>query len=271
MNAVLTLPRLLTPILLLGLARCGGTTEPPGDETENIIAIDGDPNGLWWDAGAGELLIADDNGNRILAWDGESIRVVAMLPATTEDSPGLGQLVMTSDGSIVVTRFGFGTAGDIVVVAPDGTPSVVPGLDPERRRIGLTIDEAGTLYSAWFVKVGDNQVGAVGQLDLSGQEMTVVDGLGKAVGVLALGGSLYVSVQNDSEIIRVNPSDGAVEGFVTGFDSPDLLAAGPDGTIFAGSGDGSVSQIAADGTFTKVATGMQEVRGVAWDDETKRL
>lgn len=249
-------------LLLLPLASCDAESEPP---PEDVIAIDGDPNGLWWDDSSDELLVADDNGNRLLAWDGTATRVVADLPASTADSPGLGQLVRTSDGSIVVTRFGFGTAGDVVVVAPDGSSSVVAGLDPERRRIGLTVADDGTLYSAWFVKVGEEQVGAIGRLDLSGTETAIVDGLGKAVGVLALGDALYVTVQNENEIIRVDPTTGDVEGFVSGFEAPDLLAPGPEGSIFAGSSDGSVSKVTPDGSFARVASGLQQVRGVAWD------
>lgn len=256
-----------SPILyIVALASaCDGSTADPSAGTggDRTIAIDGDPNGLHWDSDAGELLIADDNGNRVLAWDGDETRVVAMLPETTADSPGLGQVVRLGDGTIVVSRFGFGSAGDVATIAPDGSTAVVPGLDPERRRIGLTVADDGTIYSGWFVKVGDEQIGAVGTLDLAGTETPIVDGLGKVVGVHARGEALYVAVQNEREVIRVSRADGSVEGFAAELDAPDMLTPGPDGTIFVSSSDGSVSQIEPDGTFTRVVSGLQEVRGVA--------
>ncbi|MCA9691285.1 MAG: hypothetical protein KC636_16900, partial [Myxococcales bacterium] len=117
----------------------------------------------------------------------------------------------------------------------------------------------------------DAQVGAVGSLSLAGSETPIIEGLGKVVGVLALGGALFISVQNEDEVLRADPSDGRVTAFAVGLEEPDLLAAGPDGSIFAGARDGSVSRIEADGSFTKVVTGLQEVRGVAWDDAGQRL
>src|SRR5262249_15190103 len=131
---------LVSLALALAAVACGGRAAPPpaaqvpaASATE--IAIDGDPNGLWWDAASGALLIADDDHGRILRWrDGEDVAVVATLPA--RDGAGLGQLVIDGTGAIIIARFGHGTAGEVLRVAADGTAQVVPGLDAERRRIG---------------------------------------------------------------------------------------------------------------------------------------
>jgi hypothetical protein len=72
----------------------------------------------------------------IFAPDAESPRAPA-------GKPGLGQLVRLLDGRTVITRFGHGDGGAILVVARDGAVTAVPGLDATRRRIGLTLGADG--------------------------------------------------------------------------------------------------------------------------------
>ena len=91
----------------------------------------------------------------------------------------------TKDGKILVTRFGFGTVGDIVYVAADETTGTAPNLDPMRRRIGLTIASNGALYDSYFVETATGQLGSVAKLDLAGAEVDFITGLKKPVGVLA--------------------------------------------------------------------------------------
>jgi hypothetical protein len=52
---------------------------------------------------------------------------------------------------------------------------------------------------------------------------------------------------------------------------PDLLAAGPDGSILVASKAGSVQRIDATGTVTTLASGWSSVRGVAYDAERRRF
>lgn len=145
------------------------TAAVPVDRGPTTVAVDGDPNGLWWANGA--LLIADDDDNRVLRWtDADGLGLVGDLPAAAADGAGLGQLVALDDGTIVVTRFGYGTAGDVVTLAPDGTGAVVPHLDVTRRRIGLTRAPDGTLFDGWFTSGDAGRVGAVSRLDLAGTE-----------------------------------------------------------------------------------------------------
>ncbi|MDI3287040.1 hypothetical protein [Polyangium sp. 15x6] len=81
------------------------------------------------------------------------------------------------DGTLVVPRFGGGTAGDVVYARPDGTNGVVPNLDPLRRRIGLTVSEEGTLYDTFFVAMNGIKLGSVAELDLAGAEAEIITGL----------------------------------------------------------------------------------------------
>ena len=134
-------------LCLLALSSCDSpppTTPDPAAPLERgpkAIALDGDPNGLFWDAASQTLYIADDQNNRVLKWtDAEGVTLAAQLPPAPGNGPGLGDLVRMPDGTLVVVRFGGGTAGDVVFVRPDGTTGTVPGLKPERRRIGLSAE-----------------------------------------------------------------------------------------------------------------------------------
>lgn len=245
---------------------------PGVDRGPTQIDLDADPNGLWWDAKSGTLLIADDNGNRILTWTDEAgLGLAGDLPAPPEDGPGLGQVVLTHDGTRVVTRFGFGTAGDVATLDPAGQAGIVPGLDPTRRRIGLTVADDGTLYDGWFIHTDTGKVGGVGRLTLDGTETEVIGGLLKVVGVLAVGDDLYVSDQERGEILVAPLADPAGVTVFAAMDSPDLLAAGPDGSLFTGSKVGNVYQVNAGGEVQVFSAGHQEVRGTAYDPGNRRL
>ncbi|RAL25155.1 hypothetical protein DL240_02795 [Lujinxingia litoralis] len=238
-----------------------------------VLDVEGDPNGLWWDDEEQALYIADDNGNRILRWsDAEGYSVVAELPEASARGPGLGQLVRLENGSFVVTRFGHGTTGDVVFIRSSGEAEVLPGLDPQRRRIGLTVSDEGRLYSSWFVRLSSGErVGAVGALKLTGVESEVITGLSKPAGVLAVDDKLYVSDQGLDQILvatQANPQDYRVLAEVEG---PDLIARGPQGSLLSGSVWGNLLRIDADGSTSVVESGFQQVRGVAYDPTHRRV
>lgn len=260
-------------------AGCGSSDETSADggsetavPTTASIPLDGDPNGLFWDDANGTLYIADDGNNRILTYrDGAGTQKLADLPAAPADGPGLGQLVKLGDGSVLVTRFGFGSTGDVVHVKSDGTSSVVPGLDPEKRRIGLTVAPDGTIYDGYFVRKGAEQVGSVARLTLDGTETDVVTGLGKVVGVLATDASLFVADQAKSKLFKSPLTDLTALQAVADLPNADLLSEGPAGTIFSGGSDGNVRAVDASGAVSVVATGFVAVRGVAYDPTHRRL
>lgn len=253
----------------------GGTSAEGGvvDRGPRTLPFEGDPNGLYWDDQNQTLYVADDNGNRILRWtDAAGFSLVADLPAASPQGAGLGQVVRTSDGTLVVTRFGGGSAGDVVFVPPGGEPKVVPGLDRERRRIGLTVASDGQLFDTWFLRLSTGaRAGSIGQLSLSGTEPEVLAGLKKPIGVLAVGTDLFVSDQELGQVLkapRANPKAFTVLATV---DSPDLIAAGPDGSLFTGSAGGNLYRIASTGAASVFKSGFQQVRGVAYDPGHRRV
>lgn len=244
----------------------------PVERGPKAIAVDGDPNGLWWDDASSTLYIADDNGNRILTWrDGEGISKLGDLPAAPANGPGLGQLVRIADGTVVVTRFGGGTAGDVVWLKPDGSSGVVPNLAIDRRRIGLTVTSDGVLYDAYFVRHSNVNVGSIARLDLAGSETEVVGGLGKPVGVLAVGTDLFLSDQTAGKVLKAPVAMPMQLVTFATFPNPDLLASGPNGSLLTGSREGNVFQISSTGESSVFSGGYQQVRGVAYDAKNKRV
>jgi DNA-binding beta-propeller fold protein YncE len=240
------------------LLACGGaqtetaTIEPsasPNGDTgarrgPTSIPVDGDPNGLFWDETAAVLYVADAKNNRV---------------------------VKLPDGKLVVTRFGHGKAGDVVYANPDGTSGTVPKLDPLRRRIGLAATSDGTLYEAFFFSKDGVKSGGIARIDLTGTEAEVIGGLKKPVGVLALGGELVVSDQVAGTILRAPVGSPDKQVVVAKVPEPDLLCAGPEGTFFTGGKTGSVRQVLGSGEVKELSGGFQDVRGVAYDGQKKRL
>jgi hypothetical protein len=265
----------------IGLAlsvACGENALPVADAIRlerGPLALDlaGAPNGLFWDDSAQRLYVTDDDGNRILAWtDERGLSSFEQLPPAASEGAGLGQLVRARDGSLVVTRFGYGTQGDVVVLSAGGAPRIVPGLDVTRRRIGLARATDGTLYDAWFVQgPSGERAGAVAQLSLDGSETELITGLRTPVGVLAVADQLFVSDRELGQIWSAPRADPAAHAVFASLEQPRLLAAGPAGSIFVGSSSGDVYRIDADGSASTFQTGLREVRGVAYDAGERRL
>jgi sugar lactone lactonase YvrE len=235
------------------------------------------PEGLWWDSATQALYLANDGGQQIIRWreDNNTFVVEARLPEIAATAGSLGQLVKAKDSSWLVTRFGFSQAGAVLQVKSDGTIGNIGGLDVKRRRIGLTVTADGTVYDGWFLVVAPSKtpmMGTVSRLALDGSgETDLVTGIGKPVGLLALGDQLYISDQMNGVILKTPlASPGTTTTFAT-VAGPDELAAGPNGVIFAASNTGTVWSIASDGTPTSVHDGYKALRGIAYDPDHKRV
>jgi sugar lactone lactonase YvrE len=180
-------------------------------------------------------------------------------------------MARAADGTLYVSRFGFGTTGGVAIVKADGSVGAIAGVDPSRRRIGLAVAPDGALYDAWFEKHGDGPGGEVARLSLDGQEAVAMTGLRKPVGLLVLGDSLYVSDQAAGRVLRAplaTPSSAST--FAADVPGADLLCAGPSGAIFAGGG-AVVYRIDASGHASALVSGLPKARGVAYDPSARRL
>ena len=264
----------------VALSACGGGSGV--DRGPTTLPVAAKLNGLYWDKSEAKLYLTDDTSNSIRMWDGEkSFPSYAALPAAPASGATLGQLTRTSDGTFYVTRFGFGTDGAVVAVPKSGNAFNLSGTDPLRRRIGITTAPDGALLDGWFIKGGS---GAVSQLSLNGaqaSERELVTGLGKPVGLAAVGDTLYVSDQNSGNVlsytlskVRAQPgrlADGKVVATFTTLDGIDLMTAAPDGTLFFGGSGGKLFQVSPKGETSVLASGWPKIIGVAYDEFHLRL
>jgi hypothetical protein len=281
------------------------------DRGPSTLPFAGDPNGLFWDYGSGAALyIADSANNKIVRWaDKGGFSDAALLPAPPDGGdPALGQVLRLLDGTMLVTRFGFGQFGAVVAVSKSGDAGVVGAAVPDggfaplstrRLRIGVAMLADGTLVDTYFTGGDDaGRIGAIAKLNLlTGKESDLVTGLSKPVAVLYNEGKIYVTDQDLAYLIAapltggafVDPDAAAPDaGDEGGMDAapvdagpqprvfatiplPDLLCQGPDGAIFSGSSGGTVYQIDRKGTVTSLATGLKSARGCAYDGANKRL
>jgi len=247
------------------------------------LSLSGDPEGLWWDAASSTLYIADQENNQILTWtDAAGFKTWSVLPGGAQGGEDLGQIVLTPQGNLVVIVFGFGTNGAIDIVAPDGTAAVISGLDPTFRRLGLTQASDGTLYESYFSKASEasNAQGYVARLTLtssgtgwSGTETTVVSGLGKPVGVLASGSSLYITDQatNDFYAVPIASLPSTTPVVLGSNLALDLISQGPNGSFFTGSSTGDLEELTAAGAETVFVSGYANPRGSAYDAAHDRV
>jgi sugar lactone lactonase YvrE len=250
----------------------GADASVTADRGPTTLMIDGDANGLLWDDDSQTLYVADNANNRILQWtDAAGFSKVADLPAAPSGGAGLGQLARLPDGSIIVTRFGFGIAGDVAIAKTDGTSSVIPNLDKTFRRIGIAVAPDGTIYDSYFVKGGSGDVGTVAKLTTDGKETSLVTTLQKPVGLAVIGDSLYMSDQDQGSLLVAKLATPSQTKVFATLPDADLICEGPNGEIFSGGSDGNVREVSSAGKTSVFAGGFQSARGVAFDKTNNRL
>lgn len=278
--------RVFTQAMLLTFSfACGGDDddgprdEPSAEiEESEAIEIEGEVNGLWWSPQLRTLLLSNEDSASILGWnDDDGLHVVTALEAPDEGrSPELGALVQLPGGTIVVARKNEAAVVEITTIAPDGTVASIAGLDPTRLRIGLTADPGGALYVSWTEYIDGERHGSVSKIGLAGYDDLVAEGFDKPAAVLARAGALFIADQPADQILRVDLASGDLTPFVTDVKRPDVLAAGPDGSIFVAvvdpeDGTRSVLRVDRDGNQHLLVGGLDDVRGIAWDPDDARL
>lgn len=280
---------LVTSLGFFTLAACGGSGDDDVDRGPTTIEVQAKLNGLYWDASAAKLYLTDDDvaANAIKVWDGKNQFTVAYpLPAMQpEQRPTLGQLTRAGDGKLYVTRFGFGSYGTVVAAPPAGQPYNLTGLAGDRRRLPLTPTADGKLLTGWFRGGGSGPSGVISEITLGtgtqASERELITGLGKPAGLVVRGDQVIVSDQGSGKIlayslaaIRAQPStaaDGRLVAQFTSADSLDLMTSGADGTLYFGTGTGSLYAVDSQGGFKTLATGWPGIRGVAVDNANRRL
>jgi hypothetical protein len=233
------------------------------------IDLPGDANGLYWDAGEHALYLTDDTHDTLVQWtDRTGFAQIAQLTATGKIS--FGGLARGPDGSFVITSFGFGTDGGVLLVDPAHHVTSVPALDKARRRVGIARGPDNAIYDVYFVAANGKHGGGLARLDpTTGETDVITDGLAKPVGIAVTERGIYVSDQDSNTIYAVR--DHALQPFATKLANADLLTVLPDGSLVTGGKSGAVVRVALDGTQTTLASGFEQVRGTAYDAVGKRL
>jgi hypothetical protein len=243
-----------------GDAGDGGPTDGgPGDAGDGgPIAIDFDPGGtgrpdaIYWDDAKQILYVVDDENNQVWTYtDQDGLKKLATVPDNPVlDDAGhakLNGVTELADGTLVITRFGYGVAGAIYTLSPDGGTATVPNVPPARKRIDVTVDPAtGKVYSDSFTGSGSNTPGQIEAVDLANGTTAYATGFGKTIGLLVQNGAILVSDQTNNVILSVplDPTqiaeggatlvDGGAFAVYATLSAPDQLSAGPNGSVFTG-------------------------------------
>lgn len=265
------------------LATLGACSTPASTTWPAKVELNAQPNGIALRPSDGTLFITDDRTSSVLSSTGGPFTPYASIPVAAGQGKSLSQVSVSATGRVWVERFGFGTASAIFVLADNGTSTALSGLDGNRRRLGLLPVGPGQLLSTWFIK---NSSGPPqGALSLvtydetthAAVERDLLTGLGKPVGVVISGGTVFVSDQVNNVIVKANlaelmsataPATGTV--FVH-IDGPDLMAVDNNGQLYTKCNKNGVCAIAPDGTVTVLANDFQEPRGVAVDTAHHQL
>ncbi|WP_244817836.1 hypothetical protein [Caballeronia sp. Lep1P3] len=278
----------LSAMFAVFLAACG-TAQPSGDTKAARVPFSGMPNGVAVRASDGAVFVTDDKTNGIvmsanIGAASPDFSLYARIPAREGERTGLSEIAFAPDGHILAERFGFGAASAVFDVAPSGQVTLAADTNPARRRLGLVVLDSGTFLSSWFVKEGDAPpAGGVSVITRGAQpgrvtERDIVTGLQKPVGMAVVGDTLFVSDQAANRIYKFDLQDARAASapvqasdVFAAIDSPDLLAASPDGTLYTKCGAHSVCRVSRRGRASVIADGFDAPRGVAVDSARKRL
>ena len=266
----------------VALAACGGGDSSDVERGPTTLSVDAALNGLYWDKSEQRLFVTDEKANTVRVWSGGTqFAQYANLPKAPDSGATLGQITRTANGTLYLTRFGFGTDGAVIAVPRSGEAYNLRGTDALRRRIGVTTTPDGALLDGWFIKGGS---GAVSELALSGDTATereLITGLGKPVGLAVVGDTVFVSDQNTGNVlsyslakVRATPAtlaDGKIIATFTTLDGIDLMTAAADGTLFFGGSGGKLFRVSPQGATSVIASGLPKIKGVAYDERNRRL
>ncbi len=249
------------------------------DEDLQPILVRADPSGLAYDRHGQTLYVADSYSGAVLRIDGHRQRRLATIDAGgVVGNNRIGGLAVTPYGTVFVTRLGYGEAGTIVRVEPDGQMEALERLPKHYWRLGVTYDLAEhALYATQYLtsKQGAHS-GEVVTIDLvTGEASTILDGFGRPIGIAKLGSTLVVADARQRAVFRVDLVAGrAVRRLqlVADIGRPDSLCALGHDSVLVTSFDeetqrGSVRRLWLDGRTRGIASGAWEPRGVATDGQ----
>lgn len=272
----LTLASTLTAAAVIALSGCSPAQIVSAPQR---VSLDARANGIAIRPADGTIFITDDKTNSVLSSaDGKTFKPFAAIPVVTDQGNALSQVSSADGGSLLVGRFGFGTAGAVFDIGANGSVSPLSGTDPMRRRLGLAAIGTGKILSTWFVKNGNSP--ATGGLSLitydvsthAASEHNLLTGLAKPVGIAVQGDTVFISDQADNMVLKTNLSGlinharpGGLNTAVIKINGPDLLTIDSNGTLYTKCNSTAVCRISPDGSVAVIANDFKDARGVAID------
>jgi hypothetical protein len=272
----LTLASTLSAAAVIALSGCSSAQIVSAPQR---ITLDARANGIAIRPADGTIFITDDKTNSVLSSpDGKTFTPFAAIPVVTGQGNALSQVSAADTGSLLVGRFGFGTAGAVFDIVANGSISPLSGTDPIRRRLGLAAIGTGKILSTWFVKNGNSP--ATGGLSLitydvsthAASERNLLTGLAKPVGIAVQGDVVFISDQADNMILKTSLSGlisraqaNGLSTTVIKINGPDLLTIDSNGTLYTKCNVTAVCRISPDESVVVIANDFEDARGVAID------
>ncbi|MDN7179308.1 hypothetical protein M0D69_15150 [Caballeronia sp. SEWSISQ10-4 2] len=272
----LTIASALTAAAVVTLSACGSAQVASAPQR---VSLNARANGIAFRPADRRIFITDDKTNSVLSSvDGSMFTPLAAIPVVAGQANALSQVTIADTGSLLAGRFGFGTAGAVFDIGADKSVSTLSGLDPTRRRLGLSAIGAGKLLSTWFVKNGNAP--ATGGLSLitydesahATSEHNLLTGLAKPVGIAVQGDAVFISDQADNMILKTSLSGlinhaqaGGLNTTVIKINGPDLLTIDSNGTLYTKCNSTAVCRINPDNSVTVIANDFEDARGAAID------
>lgn len=251
-----------------------------GSDDLQPIVLRADPSCLAYDLYTDSLFVADSYSGAILRVDGDRQRRIATIESGgVVGTNRIGGLAITPYGTLFVSRLGYGQAGAIVRVEPDGRSEALEQLPPRWWRAGVTYDgHEHRLYSAQFMRSRSGSFdGAIVEVDLvTGATSLVLDGFLHPSGLAKVGSTLVVTDVRQCAVFGIELVGGrAVQRTMLAGDDPGrpdaICACGQDSVLVAVyddvAGRGAVRRIWLDGRTRLIAEGAWEPRGIATDGE----
>ncbi|BCF90592.1 hypothetical protein [Paraburkholderia sp. PGU16] len=281
------LVRCLFQVAIVGLiAQTYGcaSSSPATDATP--VALEGvRPNGVAVDTSNGAVYLTDDAKSSVLrSSDGRTFAPYASIPQSPGQGISLSQITFDDARNLLAVRFGFGSASAVFDVKGADGAIMLSGPNPARRRLGIAAIGSHQALSTWFVKEGSAPAtGGVSLLTYDtatgrATERDLITGMGKPVGVVVSGDTVFVSDQARNVIVRASLANllqsaqtVAVADTFAKIENPDLMAGDGRGALYTHCKTSSICKVAPDGSVNEIATDFHDARGVAADPARHRL
>jgi DNA-binding beta-propeller fold protein YncE len=258
----------------------------PADPTQRDLApilVPADPGALVFDQSSQALLVADGYSGAIVRVE-QQLGVFAQRRIATIEAGGvvatnrIGGMTVAPDGTLYVTRVGYGQSGAVFRVTPGITPQALPKLPARPWRGAITYDAGEQrLYATQYQRSSSGAFdGAIVELDRhTGAVSMLMDGFLHPVGIAKVGPTLVVTDARQRAVFRVGLAAGRAVlrlQLAGDVDRPDAICACGEDSVLVTSYDdvscrGSVRRIWLDGHVRVLAQGSWEPRGVATDGE----